>query len=97
MKKVLAITLALVIVLSLAVTALAIDNQIWRPLPENPGRPILDPNNNVVRITRNTEITLILNGPEEEQNPTTGAPVVLPACAAVAVLAGVAYAVSKRK
>ena len=96
MKKVLAITLALVIVLSLAVTALAIDGQ----LIIRPNQPIRD-GELVIRIVeretdnRNVDV-IVLDGPEEE-NPTTGAPVVLPACGAVAVLAGVAYVVSKRK
>ncbi len=89
MKKVLAITLALVIVLSLAVTALAVANQPYRD------------GDLVIRIVeretdnRNVDV-IVLDGPEEE-NPTTGAPVVLPACGAVAVLAGIAYVVSKRK
>lgn len=96
MKKVLAITLALVIVLSLAVTALAIDGQfIIRPnQPYRDGELVI---RIVERETDNRNVdVIVLDGPEEE-NPTTGAPVVLPACGAVAVLAGVAYVVSKRK
>ena len=82
MKKIIALALALVLVMSLAVAAFA----IYMPGNDGPAR--------VAR--RGSDNPIILNGPEEEENPTTGAPV-FAAPVAIAVIAGAAYVIGKHK
>ena len=93
MKKVLALVLALVLVLSLGVVAFAGGNEQAEII--TPVQPI-EPEHHwrfpFVFESSGLTDTVVL-----EDNPDTGAPVVLPALTAVAVLAGAAYVVSKRK
>ena len=98
MKKLLCMVIALIMVLSMGVVAFADDETgTFNPdgaLPNNPAPggnnfpPLFNP------APAEDPVVVILNG-EEEENPDTGAPVLVPAVIALVAAAG--FIASKRK
>ena len=98
MKKLISIILCLVIVLSMAVNAFAVNNPTTGPITPNiPGNWPTGPSFNPTNPPRRDTETIVINltEVEPEENPTTGAPVF----AVPAVIAAVAAAtvIGKRK
>ena len=98
MKKLISIILCLVIVLSMAVNAFAVNNPTTGTIPNIPGwNGPTGPNLNATNPPRRDTETIVIDLTEDEpeENPTTGAPVF----AVPAVIAAVAAAtvIGKRK